>query len=354
MSALKIGKSDVLEREYMQLFRQLASKYGEFVVYERDRAGRDIGLHLTRPTAGGGETVTTTLRWFQMKGVAETTLSASEIAKLESVRLALEVKHLKFWYQLPDPTYLVVYLQATREFLVMDVQKFIQERWGDAVLELAQKEATVEVPIHSVLDEDAFQQILARSDAEWLERFCSASPRNARLAVRDCDLILAIGDASTRHAQVEALFRDWISKTRSEIHFSEVSPTGAPKPLQVRWVHMFSITEIEEHLPWLTCFQVARHIDSWMEDDAAAEEEGYEPWDEESGEYSVVELPSGIFLYGEEASGEYVEYRFYERLNELGEVMLDWINRMRAAGQMTGDPSAGEFVSVAPWDARNV
>lgn len=167
-------------------------------------------------------------------------------------------------------------------------------------------------------------------------------------------MILAVADAATRHAQVEVVFRDWISKTRSEVEFVEVSAEGVRNPLQLRWVHMFSITDLEEHLPWLTFYQVARHIDSWLADDQVAEEDEYEPWDDESGDYNVVELPSGTILYGQEAAGELVEYRFYVRLNELGAVMLDWINRMRAAGQLSGNPSAGEFVSIAPWEARKV
>ena len=46
--AMRVGKSDAFEREYTQKFRLLAAEHGEFVHYERDRAARDIGLHLTR------------------------------------------------------------------------------------------------------------------------------------------------------------------------------------------------------------------------------------------------------------------------------------------------------------------
>jgi hypothetical protein len=131
---LTVGHSDVLEREYTSKFRELAGKYGEFVLYERDRAARDIGLHFTRPLPSGDEAVTVALRWFQLKGISSRKLGAPAAQEADAVKLALEVKHLTFWYMLPDPTYVAVYVQALRGFLVIDIQRYVEEKWGAAIL----------------------------------------------------------------------------------------------------------------------------------------------------------------------------------------------------------------------------
>ncbi len=47
---MKVGARDDFENDYMGKFRALAAPHGLFVEYERDRAGRDIGLQLTRRT----------------------------------------------------------------------------------------------------------------------------------------------------------------------------------------------------------------------------------------------------------------------------------------------------------------
>ncbi|RDJ97385.1 hypothetical protein [Cupriavidus lacunae] len=71
---LKIGKTDAFEQAYMAKFKAFAYRFGEFVAYERDRAARDIGHHLTKAVGGGGKQISNTLCWFQMKGIMATTL----------------------------------------------------------------------------------------------------------------------------------------------------------------------------------------------------------------------------------------------------------------------------------------
>ena len=46
---MEVGGKDAIENRYMGRFRQLMAPHGVFVEYERDRAGRDIGVHLTQP-----------------------------------------------------------------------------------------------------------------------------------------------------------------------------------------------------------------------------------------------------------------------------------------------------------------
>ena len=101
---MKIGATDEFESLYMAKFRQLAAPYGVFVEYALDRAGRDIGLHLTQPIASSrGRIVTPALIWFQMKGIMKQTLSIEDYKSIEEVSIVLEVAHLRFWYMNVHP-----------------------------------------------------------------------------------------------------------------------------------------------------------------------------------------------------------------------------------------------------------
>jgi hypothetical protein len=64
---------------------------GEFVTYERDRAARDLGLHLTRKLGSGKEQLSSALCWFQMKGVMATTLTKAAFDKLATLDISLQV-----------------------------------------------------------------------------------------------------------------------------------------------------------------------------------------------------------------------------------------------------------------------
>src|SRR4051794_39531487 len=133
MISMKIGKSHVFERTYMGKFQELAARFGEIVKYERDSAARDIGLHLARKRADGLEELSSTLSWFQMKGITKGVLSAEEYAKADHVKLRLEVRHLSFWCKQPMPTYLVVFIEAMDLFLVMDIQAYVKSEWGNGI-----------------------------------------------------------------------------------------------------------------------------------------------------------------------------------------------------------------------------
>ena len=61
---MTIGPQDVFERQYEALFRARVAPFGEFVLYERDRAARDIGVHLSKPSQQGGQQLTNSLCWY--------------------------------------------------------------------------------------------------------------------------------------------------------------------------------------------------------------------------------------------------------------------------------------------------
>ena len=134
--ALRIGQSDKFERLYFAKFREIGSQFGEFVEYERDRAGRDIGLHFVSQKSDGGEIVDPSLVWFQIKGLQTETLSVEEFETLEHLSVRLDIQHLRFWYIAPEPTYLALYVESKDTFFVLNIQKYIGDKFGDEILTL--------------------------------------------------------------------------------------------------------------------------------------------------------------------------------------------------------------------------
>ena len=195
---LEVGGNDAFERIYVGKFRELAAKHGEFVTYERDRAARDIGVHITEPLASGKQRVSSALCWFQLKGKKASTLSADEIQKLDAVSIRLETKHLKFWFLQPMPTYLAVYLEALDYFVIVDIQKLITREFGREILTRSEKTTSVDVPLGSRLDAQAFFQILVQSDISDWQKAIGADEETAYQIRRNYHLLWRLGTAKRR------------------------------------------------------------------------------------------------------------------------------------------------------------
>lgn len=189
---MKITKNDVFERKYVAKFRHLAAIFGEFVLYERDKGSRDIGIHLTRKTSDGSETVSSTLCWFQLKGISAGSLAEKRNRDSSTTKIQIYTKHLRFWYVQPMPTYLAVYLESDDCFVVTDIKKYIERAWGRNIFTLSQESVTVEISNQSVLDKTAFGHILARGDVDSLVRLCKAKESEATTALRDCNFIASL------------------------------------------------------------------------------------------------------------------------------------------------------------------
>ena len=116
-----VGQNDAFERRYMEKFRAFASEFGEFVKYEHDRGARDIDIHLTHKLHSGQERMSSALCWFQMKGIMAKSLSADSFHSRSDVTLSLEVKHLRYWFLQPMPTYLVVYVESIDKFFILNL-----------------------------------------------------------------------------------------------------------------------------------------------------------------------------------------------------------------------------------------
>ena len=348
---MRVGKADTFERRYTAKFRLLASNFGEFVFYERDRGARDIGLHLTRKRISGSEEVSTTLCWFQLKGLMSSTFSDRDFAKASVIKLRLEVSHLKYWFLQPMPTYLVVYIESVDTFLVLDIQEYVNKKWSKSILNLSQKTKTVEVPKASVLDEQAFSIILRKGDIDQWIKVLEITSDQANLCLRDYQLIFSIGTSEKRGFEQRLRFWDWLTKMRSQMYFEERKKGSADKWTIIReyWQSKDFSDEPEDMFPYLSFFPISPTTRLTTEDEN-------EDWDE-VGYYpeNRLILKNGEIFCGTTMLGfEFVEYILGYELNQLGRQMFDWIKWMIKTGLLEIDSREPSMISVAPWHHRAV
>lgn len=342
---LEVGKTDAFEREYMAKFRGLAAKYGEFVAYERDRGARDIGLHLVEPRASGSERVTAALCWFQMKGIMATTLSADDFEAADEISISLDVHHLRFWFLQPMPTYLAIYIESVDKFLVLDIQAYVAETRGSGIMTLDQKTATVAVSTESVLDGQAFNLILTKSDIEEWTKALEADEEDVKLCRRDYDLIWHLGTAGERGVEHGVYMMDWISKMRGQLYIYE-KPVGGGEDdhtvLREHWQYLMNVNGLEDDYPYLEF-----HGDYDEDEESLYDEDDYD-------DSILVTFKNGSVAKGENAANEYYSLEFGATLNDLGKELFETVKNLAEIELIEITPGKSEWVSVAPWHARSV
>lgn len=342
--ALKIGKNDHFERIYMAKFRALAAEFGEFVEYERDRAGRDIGLHFVSKTADGGEIVSPSLVWFQMKGVQADTLSEEQFAACDRLGISLKLGHLRFWYIAPEPTYLALYIEAVDKFFVLNIQKYVTDNYGDDILTHAQKTLTVYVSKNSELDAQAFYLIKRRrSAAAWRDKIAEGK-QHANIFFRDAELIRRLSTIVDRNVTINFILRKYMSKLRSEAYFVEAADDSDEEPVVIRehWQYMMP-DDLSWSFPYL-------EFNPYGEDDEL--EDAF--WDDdENGDWPPLELPNGKEVYPD-SGFEIVEYVMSVTLNDIGKAWEQTLCVMEYAGFIELNDTGASYVSVAPWHGRDV
>lgn len=342
---LQIGITDAFERDYMQRFRALAGKFGEFVFYERDRGARDIGLHLTHKLASDKERISTAFCWFQMKGVMAETLTDKQFEKAKNVKLSLDVNHLRYWFLQPTPTYLVVYVQSVDKFLICNIQAYVASKWGRAILTLDQKTVTVEVDGSSELDDQAFGLILTKSDIDEWAKALDTDDESAKLCRRDYDLIWHLGTSDSRNVCHRVIFWHWQSKTRSQFYFQEqsASPESEWTNLRGHWQHMMGVEDLEHTYPYIEFFSLERDGE-------------YFSWLDDGSDYDVpdVELSNGDVVSGVNCLDEYFEYLLGAKLNTLGQDLFESVLVLQQVGLLEITQGKQDLLSVAPWHSRAV
>ncbi|WP_170849490.1 DUF4365 domain-containing protein [Azotobacter beijerinckii] len=337
----------------MAKFEKLATHHGVFVKYERDRAARDIGLHLTKDSKSGKKQVTNSLVWFQMKGVMATTLKKEAFEAAQGVSLSMDVEHLRHWFLDKEPTHLIVYVESADQFLVMNLQNYIAETWGNKILMLDQKTATVTVPASSILDDQAFAILLRYADiAQWVKAL-DAHQADIELIHRDCDLIYAAGTSEKRKVEHGVLWTKWLSKMRHELRVAE-RPASFKGDVDSGWevIHehwQYGGIDPEESYLYLELFAL----------------EDYEPetitnrWGEEEfiDDGETIELKNGDVVFGPNAANEYCVFVFGARLNEYGQKLFAYIETLVKIGLLElrdPDSEGHTFFSIAPWHSRLV
>lgn len=340
-----VGKTDSFERKYMEKFRSLASEFGEFVNYEHDRGARDIGIHLTHKLSSGKERLSAALCWFQMKGVMDSTLSKSDYEKLDEISIQLKVNHLRYWYLQPMPTYLAVYIECADQFLVTNIQEYVTKYWERKILKLDQKTVSIAVSKKSLLDEQAFGLILAKSDLEEYKKALGAKDDELRLCRRDYDLIWHFGTAVERNVEHRLVYWDWQSKARGQLFIEERKTESDDEWLTLRehWQYRMNISQLEDTYPYLKFF-------------ADQDREDALSWEYDEDEYSApsITLPNNDVVSGEDTAGEFFYYEMGVELNEIGSQMFEWVKDLEQIGLIEVTPGKSEMISVAPWHGRDV
>lgn len=126
----KIGVHDKFELAYMGKLRGVLGSRGVVLEYEMDRAAIDLGIHLWVETKGESE-LTGPRIWMQAKGVHEATLSATQFAQTETVKTpSVEMDHVRYWYNAPEPVYLVLYVESVDTFFAADIRELVDQRGG--------------------------------------------------------------------------------------------------------------------------------------------------------------------------------------------------------------------------------
>ncbi|MCE0733648.1 DUF4365 domain-containing protein [Halomonas sp. G15] len=322
----------------MAKFRALASSFGEFVNYERDRGARDIGIHLTQKLRSGSERMSSSLLWFQMKGIMATTFPASTAESADSFPVSLSVKHLRFWYLQPMPTYLALYVESLDRFFFCNIQAYVETQWGRGILYLDQQTAVVKVPSTSLLDEQAFRLLLQTNDVKEWEKALGTDQKYVGVCYRDYGLIWHLGTAGDRGVQHELEFWDWQSKTRSQVFIREIDDEHSVV-LREHWQYMMSISELESAYPYLEFSQNDDDQSDWCDDDE------WQP---------TAELSDGTVLRGIDAASEYFAFEMRVELNDLGRQMFDWIVFLEHVGLIELGLCEEQFISVAPWHGREI
>ncbi|MDP9628733.1 UNVERIFIED_ORG: hypothetical protein J2W85_000781 [Ensifer adhaerens] len=336
---MKIGKTDTFEDAYMAKFRSLASNYGVFVEYARDAAARDIGLHFTQADNHGARTVTPALAWFQMKGIMASTVSAEKATAAKEVSLPLQTDHLKFWFLQPVPTYLVVYVESLDRFLVINIQRWVESHFGDAILESQNKTHTVKVALSEALDDQAFYLIMRDNMIETLKKRLAADDAGAKKFYRDAEVIKWLHSCGNSEVETRFVFTSWISKMRSEARF-EYKINDQWEIFRNHW--QYSLDDIEDAFPYIEF--------------VGMDEDEYEEWryEDEEHDAEIIRLANGTISAGPNCSFEFYLHEIGMKLNAIGKRWAKTLIALEQAGAISVSSVTGGFISVAPWHARQL
>lgn len=145
---------------YTNKFNALFVGSGIELKYSRDRGGIDSGWQIK----SNGK-ITHTRVWFQLKGRHTATLSVSQIEKIDTVPITVDLEHLRFWYAAPEATYVAVYLEAIDQFIAEDVRDIVERQWKHLFLAAGtfpadQKNVTIHLKTSAILLRSTVESLL--------------------------------------------------------------------------------------------------------------------------------------------------------------------------------------------------
>lgn len=159
-----MNSEEVFEDRYTDAFKQRFHGRGLVVKYDRDRAARDVGVHLAAP---GSMELSDVRVWFQLKGVHRETFDAATLRGMATVPVDLSVEDVKKWYAAPEAVYIVVYLEALDEFVGEDIRDLVDRRFSDhkgsfasKMNALTQDSITLRVSTEAPVDSDRIGRML--------------------------------------------------------------------------------------------------------------------------------------------------------------------------------------------------
>lgn len=149
----RISDDDILEQSYMAKLRGILASKGVLVEYPVDRAAIDVGVHFWVDVEGKKQVAGARV-WLQAKGFHATTVTTADYGEADSITTpSLEMDHVRYWYNAPEPVYLVLYIEAADAFLAADVRDLVDRRGGlTRIAAPDQKTTTFKIPKTETLE----------------------------------------------------------------------------------------------------------------------------------------------------------------------------------------------------------
>ena len=337
---LELGKTLSFEDMYTEKFRSFLREHGQFIEYSRDSGARDIGVQLTKELSDGRKIMTSTLCWFQLKGIMKDTYTEEMFNKKNYIPLKLEIRHLKYWYYMLEPTYLVLYLEVIDNFFIVNIQKYIAKKWGKGIFEILDEKKTIHIDKISVLDEHALDIIYRDNEAKSIMNCFGLTSDNATLCVRDGDVVYHIGIGEENAFENRLRVVTWMSKTRTELYIEQSEDNNEWLPVRNHWESFFEIKELDKLFPYFDFYNL--------------EYDGYESSYEDDDSYKIrVELPGGDIFFVEEQF-ECTEFCIGLKLNQLGKELLQILKYLKSIELMHISDETFFWTCRESWNKREV
>ena len=338
MPLKQVGATDAFERRYRAAFKERIARYGLSVEYEQDHAGRDTGVHFTQRVQGGGEAVSPSVVWFQLKGKMRGAFSKEQFKAQPSIPVVVDRKHLAFWQGSPEPTYLAVFVEAVRQFFLYDTADAPKMRPNSTGT------VTLHVSKGNVLDAQRVATVVERAAIRVLRHlFHDASSQDAHIAIRDAEVLLALAREQAVHREVRMVFRDWVSKLRADADIYVFRRPGGWRSIRQHLQYMLSGEKLRSAFPYLTFAEPDSY--ELTDEPLLVDPDGFFGWDEYQ---PTLKIGSKTF-HGTDHAGEIEEYEFVIRLNSKGRRMCRWVQALRDRAALPKPKRSAVMVSVAPF-----